>query len=67
MQAFAAAKLRGGCMKKNLDHIMRLCAGAGGVLAVLIIGCAAVFALSTLLFANVLAAETFSGTSARVP
>ena len=54
-------------MKKNLDHIMRLCAGAGGVLAVLIIGCAAVFALSTLLFANVLAAETFSGTSARVP
>lgn len=67
MQAFAAAKLRGGCMKKNLDHIMRLCAGAGGVLAVLIIGCAAVFALSTLLFENVQAAETFSGTSALLP
>ena len=67
MQAFAAAKLRGGCMKKNLDRIMRLCAGAGGVLAVLIIGCAAVFALSTLLFENVQAAETFSGTSALLP
>ena len=54
-------------MKKNLDRIMRLCAGAGGVLAVLIIGCAAVFALSTLLFENVQAAETFSGTSALLP
>ena len=68
MQAFAAAKLRGGVHEEKFgSHNAPVRRGGAACWPCWIIGCAAVFALSTLLFENVQAAETFSGTSALLP